>query len=66
MNAVAEVIRIITKTLNEYEQVSGIFLDMWRTFDCVNFKLLLHMLNAYGIRCNTSNWLWSYLVADIM
>lgn len=39
----------------------GIFFDLSRAFDTINYKLLLDKLQAYGIRGNAWSWLKSYL-----
>ena len=39
----------------------GIFLDLRKAFDTVNYNLLLMKLHKYGISGTTLSWLNSYL-----
>ena len=41
---------------------SGVYLDLKKTFDTVNHKILLWKLNHYGIRDITNDWFKSFLV----
>ena len=50
----------ITKSLDNDDIVIGVFLDLKKTFDTVNHKILLKVYH-YGIRGNVFNWFESYL-----
>ena len=39
----------------------GIFLDLTKAYDILNYKVLLYKLNFYGIRGVTNLWFESYL-----
>ena len=60
--ALFEVVEMITKELSGNNMVMGLFLDLQKAFDTVNFDILLHKLSFYGIRGNSLNWFRSYLV----
>jgi hypothetical protein len=40
----------------------GIFLDLTKAYDVLNYKVLLSKLNSYGIRCVANLWFESYLL----
>jgi len=42
-------------------QISGIFCDLEKAFDCVNHKILLSKLKTYGITDNHYKFYKSYL-----
>jgi hypothetical protein len=46
----------ILTSLNQREQVGGIFCDLTKAFDCVNHEILLAKLHYYGIRGVSANW----------
>jgi hypothetical protein len=48
-------------SLNQRQQVGGIFCDLTKAFDCVNHTILLNKLYYYGIRGNCYHWFKSYL-----
>jgi hypothetical protein len=59
--ALAVTIDNITKSLDSKKHVIGLFLDLKKAFDTVDFNILLKKLNYYGIRGNALNLLKSYL-----
>jgi len=51
----------LTKSLENGDNVLGIFLDFSKAFDTVNHRILLLKLEYYGIRGAALSWLDSYL-----
>jgi hypothetical protein len=51
----------ILTSLNQREQVGGIFYDLTKAFDCVNYEILLAKLHYYGIRGVSANWFQTYI-----
>ena len=51
----------IMSAINEDEIVLGVFLDLSKTFDTVNHKILLMKMYKYGIRGVALSWFESYL-----
>ena len=47
--------------LERGEYPTGIYIDLSRAFDCVDYKLLIAKLERYGIRGVASGWFESYL-----
>ena len=60
-NALTEVIDYIYKSLDERNYVFGIYIDLKKTFDTVEHKILLHKLQYYGIRGLVFHWFETYL-----
>ena len=48
-------------SLNQQQQVGGIFCNLTKSFDCVNRIILLNKLHYYGIRGKCHCWFKSYL-----
>ena len=51
----------IRQSLDESSFGCGIFVDLQKAFDTVDYKFLLHKLEYYGIRGICNDWLKSYL-----
>eukprot|EP00914_Ancora_sagittata_P002405 GHVO01005317.1.p1 GENE.GHVO01005317.1~~GHVO01005317.1.p1 ORF type:complete len:374 (+),score=-11.49 GHVO01005317.1:285-1406(+) len=51
----------ITSSLDSKKHVLGLFLDLKKAFDTVDYSILLQKLTHYGIRGNALNLLKSYL-----
>jgi len=60
-NAVFSLTNNIITSLNQRQQVGGIFCDLPKAFDCVNHTILLNKLHYYGIRGQCYRWFKSYL-----
>ena len=59
--AITHLYEKILQQRDENKLVCGIFLDFAKAFDCVNYSILLHKLEHYGIRGNALSLLKSYL-----
>jgi len=53
--------KYVHKHLDQNNKIIGIFLDIKKTFDCVNHQLLLKKLNYAGIWGIANNLISSYL-----
>jgi hypothetical protein len=60
-NAVFSLTDNIITSLNQRQQVGGIFCDLTKPFDCVNHTILLNKLHYYRIRGKCHFWFKSYL-----
>ena len=60
-NAVFSLTNNIITSLNQRQQVGGIFCDLTKAFDCVNHTILLSKLHYYGIRGKCHHWFKSYI-----
>jgi hypothetical protein len=60
-NAVSSLINNIISSLNQQQQVGGIFCNLTKAFDCVNHIILLNKLHYYGIWGKCHRWFKSYL-----
>ena len=59
--AIISLVEKITRSLDSRDIVIGIFLDLKKTFDTVDHRIMIRKLYAYGIRGNILNWFISYL-----
>ena len=62
-DAVAELIREITKNRENGLYTAGIFLDLSKAFDTLPHTILLKKMSKYGIRGSMNAWFTSYLSA---
>jgi hypothetical protein len=51
----------VLKSVNQKMHVGGIFCDLAKAFDCVNYEILLTKLHFYGIQGIAAKWFRSYL-----
>lgn len=59
--ALIQLIEHITDRLEESCNVTSLFLDFSKAFDCVNHDQLILKLRSLGVRGNEENWFKSYL-----
>ena len=60
-HALASLIEVIKKHLDESNFVCGIFIDLKKAFDTVDHQILIKKLHHYGIRGKCNEWLQSFL-----
>lgn len=51
----------VYNALDNGHKCIGLFMDLSKAFDLVNYKILEHKLYNYGLRGKLSDWLMSYL-----
>jgi hypothetical protein len=51
----------IPQALNSKLQVAGIFCDLTKAFDCVNYDTLIEKLKYYGVNKTGIDWITSHL-----
>lgn len=59
--ALSLLVERITRALDAKENAVGLFIDLSKAFDTVNFKILLQKLEIYGIRGTPLKWVKNYL-----
>ena len=60
-HAIVFLVEKVNQALVSGKVLVGIFLDLIKSFDTVDPKILVHKLLKYGIRGNIFNWFKSYL-----
>lgn len=60
--AIYQLLSEILLQLNDKKSVYGLFLDLTKAFDNVDFEILLNKLERYGVRGNSLELLRTYLV----
>ena len=60
-DALLDTLQYVYDKLDKGETVVSFFLDFKKAFDCVNQKLLLDKMSAYGLRGVVRKWFESYL-----
>ena len=59
--AILEITDSLKTAIDKKEITCGLFLDFSKTFDTVNFEILLSKLDKYGVRGIQHDWFKSYL-----
>jgi hypothetical protein len=59
--AIRAFIEIIQEALDKRAHAIGIFIDLTKTYDTLNHKVLLEKFSSYGIRGIGNSWFKSYL-----
>ena len=60
-HAVSKLVETVTGAFEQKEFVVGVFLDLSKAFDTINYNVLFAKLHYYGIRGCALNWFQSYL-----
>jgi len=54
-------IQSVQEALDRHLHAVGIFLELSKAYDVINYNRLLDKLDSYGIRGSVNNWFQSYL-----
>ena len=60
-HAIIALVERVSRALDTEKKFNGVFLDLRKAFDTVNYDILINKLEYYGIRGNILNWLKIYL-----
>lgn len=60
-NAAIEVVNLISKALDDKKVATAVFMDLRKAFDIVDHKLLLRVLETFGIRGKANDLIRSFL-----
>ena len=60
-HAVSKLVETVTGAFEQKEFVVGVFLDLSKAFDTINYNVLFAKLHYYSIRGCALNWFQSYL-----
>ena len=60
-HALLDLTSYIHEGVNTDSKVLGVFIDLAKAFDTLNFDILLQKLEKYGVRGSSLNWFKSYL-----
>ena len=60
-HAVTKLVETVIDAFEQKEFVVGVFLDLSKAFDTINYNILFSKLYYYGIRGCALNWFQSYL-----
>lgn len=60
-SALFEILNNVYCSMESGDVSCGIFLDLSRAFDCVDFEILLKKLEHYGVRNRELNWFRTYI-----
>lgn len=59
--ALSDLLEFISDIWEKKENITGIFLDLRKAFDCLNWDILLQKIWNVGIRGNAYKWMENYL-----
>ena len=60
-HAIISMVEKVNQALDTGKVLVGVFLDLKKTFDTVDHKILVDKFFKYGVRGNIFNWFKSYL-----